>query len=89
MAMLPFLTDRTTEESFNEMYLCCCEVKQSSRNFVALARKAIKKRWNDIYTENRCLYRRRGNIQLDHNIRGTTMLMAERIDLSDWDEWDR
>ena len=89
MALTPFLTPTLTDEEFNEMYLCCHEVNISRTDFCQRVINLILARRKQIATENTQLYRKRGNIQLDQNIGDTTMLMSERIDLSDWDEWDR
>ena len=89
MALTPFLTPTRTNEEFNEMYLCCHEVNISRNDFCQRVAELILAKRKQIATENTQLYRKRGNIQLDQNIGETTMLMSERIDLSDWDEWDR
>ena len=89
MALSPFLTPTLTNEEFNEMYLCCHEVNVSRTDFCQRVAELILAKRKQIATENAQLYRKRGNIQLDQNIGETTMLMSERIDLSDWDEWDR
>lgn len=89
MALIPFLTPTLTDEAFNDMYLCCHEVKQYRTGFAEKVADLIIKKRKAISAENALLYRKPGNIQLDQNIGDTKMLMAERINLSDWDEWDR
>ena len=71
------------------MYLCCHEVNSSRTDFCQRVAELIIAKRIRIAAENAQLYRKRGNIQLDQNIGETTMLMSERIDLSDWNEWDR
>ena len=89
MALSAFLTPTLTNEEFNEMYLCCHEVNSSRTDFTQRVAELILAKRKRIAAENAQLYRKRGNIQLDQNIGETTMLMSERIDLSDWNEWDR
>ena len=89
MALTPFLTSTLSDEEINEMYLCCHEVNNSRTDFCQRVADLILAKRKQIAAENAQLYRKRGNIQLDQNIGETTMLMSERIDLSDWNEWDR
>ena len=89
MALTPFLTSTLSDEEFYEMYLCCHEVNNSRTDFCQRVADLILAKRKQIAAENAQLYRKRGNIQLDQNIGETTMLMSERIDLSDWNEWDR
>ena len=89
MALSPFLTPTLTNEEFNEMYLCCHEVNVSRTDFCQRVAELILAKRKRIASENAQQYRKRGNIQLDQKIGETTMLMSERIDLSDWNEWDR
>ena len=89
MALLPFLTPNLTDESFNDMYLCCHEVKIYRRDYAAKVAALIVQKRKAAANENAVLYKRTGNIQLDQCIGDTNMLMAERIDLSEWDAWDR
>ena len=89
MALIPFLTPTLTDDAFHDMYLCCHEVKLYRRDFAEKVADLIIKKKKAIATENAQLYRKPGNIQLNHNIGDTQMLMAERIDLTDWDEWNR
>ena len=89
MALIPFLTPKLTDEEYNNMYLCCHEVKINREDFTQRVAELIITQRKRIAAENAQLYRKPGNIQLDQNIGDTKMLMAERIDLTDWDEWDR
>ena len=89
MALIPFLTPTLTDETFNEMYLCCHEVNIHHKDFAQKVADLIIQKRKAVATENALLYRKLGNIQLDQNIGDTKMLIAERINLTDWDEWDR
>lgn len=89
MALIPFLTPTLTAEAFNDMYLCCHEVKLYRDDFAQRVSDLIIAKRKSIAAENAQLYRKPGNIQLNQNIGDTSMLMAERINLTDWDEWDR
>lgn len=89
MALIPFLTPTLTDEAFHDMYLCCHEVNINRADFVQRVAGLIIAKRKKIAQENAQLYRKPGNIQLDQFIGDTKMLMAERIDLTDWDEWDR
>ena len=89
MALIPFLTPTLTDEAFNDMYLCCHEVKTYRDDFAQRVAELIIAQRRRITAENAQIYRKPGNIQLDQNIGDTKMLMAERINLTDWDEWDR
>ena len=89
VALIPFLTPTLTDEPFHDMYLCCHEVSINRSDFAQrVADLIISNRKKTAY-ENAQLYRRPGNVQLDQCIGETKMLMAERINLTDWDEWDR
>ena len=89
MALIPFLTPNLTTEAFHDMYLCCCEVKVSHHDFSKRVGDLILKERKVMAAKNAVLYKKAGNIQLDHCIGDTKMLMSERIDLSGWDEWER
>lgn len=89
MALIPFLTPTLTDEAFNDMYLCCHEVKMYRDDFAQRVSELIIAKRKRIAAENAQLYRKPGNIQLNQNIGDTNMLVAERMDLTDWDEWDR
>lgn len=88
MALIPFLTPTLTDDAFHDMYLCCHEVNPHRKDFSEKVADLIIQKRKAIAAENAQLYRKPGNIQLDQNIGDTHMLMAERINLTDWDEWD-
>ena len=71
------------------MYLCCHEVSPNCDDFTQKVADLIIAMRKKTAQENAHLYRKPGNIQLDQYIGDTKMLMAERINLTDWDEWDR
>ena len=87
MALLPFLTPTLSDEEFHEMYLCCHEINIRRDDFVQRVAEQIIARRKRVARENAELYRRPGNIQLDQCIGDTKMLAAERINLTDWEEW--
>lgn len=89
MAMIPFLTDRLNDEGFNELYICCSEVKLYRKDFAQKVAELVVQKRKRIAAENARLYRKRGNVYLNHCIGNTTMLVADRILLTEWDEWDR
>lgn len=89
MALLPFLTPTLTDEEFHEMYLCCHEVSIKRDDFAQRVAEMIITRRKKVARENAELYRKPGNIQLDQYIGDTKMMAAERINLTDWNEWDR
>lgn len=89
VALIPFLTPTLTDEAFHDMYLCCCEVNINRNDFAQRVADRIIALRKKTAQENAQLYRKPGNIQLDQYIGDTKMLMAERINLTDWDEWDR
>jgi hypothetical protein len=89
MALLPFLTPTLSDEEFHEMYLCCHEINIRRDDFTQRVAEQIIARRKRVARENAELYRRPGNIQLDQCIGDTKMLAAERINLTDWDEWKR
>ena len=87
MALLPFLTPNLSDEEFHEMYLCCHEISLKRSDFAQRVAAQIIARRKRIARENAELYRRPGNIQLDQCIGDTKMLASERINLTDWEEW--
>lgn len=87
MALLPFLTPTLSDEEFHEMYLCCHEINIRRDDFTQRVAEQIIARRKRVARENAELYRRPGNIQLDQCIGDTKMLAAERINLTDWEEW--
>lgn len=89
MALLPFLTPTLTDEEFHEMYLCCHEVSIKRDDFAQRVAEMIITRRKKVARENAELYRKPGNIQLDQYIGDTKMMAAERINLTDWNEWER
>ena len=89
VALIPFLTPTLTDEAFHDMYLCCHEVSINRADFAQKVAELIIAKRKKTAQENAHLYRKPGNIQLDQYIGDTKMLMAERINLTDWDEWDR
>lgn len=88
VAMLPFLNKYTSDETFNELYLCCTEVKMYRDDFTQRVRTLVIRKRKEWAAERFALYRR-GTIFLDHTIGDTNMLVADRVLLTDWDEWDR
>ena len=88
MAILPFLTDTLNDETFNELYLCCSEVKLYRPDFEQRVYDLVIKKRKKIAAENTILYGRR-NILLNHTIGNTAMLASDRVILTDWDEWGR
>ena len=89
MALIPFLSSTLTDDTFHDMYLCCHEVNPQRADFAEKVADLIIQKRKAIAAENAQLYRKRGNIQLNQTIGDTHMLVADRINLTDWDEWDR
>ena len=89
MALLPFLTSNLSDDAFHEMLLCCYEVSIYRCDYTQKVTERIVQKRKSIAAENALLYKRAGNIQLDQCIGDSNILMAERIDLSEWDEWNR
>ena len=88
-AMLPFLTEYTNDEMFNELFLCCTEVKQSRDDFAEKVQALVIRKRKERAAEKYALYGRGGTVFLNHTIGNTNMLVADRVILTDWDERDR
>lgn len=89
MAMLPFLTEYTNDETFNELFLCCSEVNLYSDNYPKKVQELVIRKRKDRAAEKAVLYGRRGTVFLNHTIGNTNMLVADRVILTEWDEWER
>ena len=89
MALIPFLTPTLTDEAFNEIYLCCHEVNIHHKDFALKVSDLIIQKRKSVTAENALLYRKLGNVQLDQNIGDMKILMAVRINLTDWAAWDQ
>ena len=89
MAMLPFLTENTNDETFNELFLCCSEVNLYSDNYPQKVKELVIRKRKDRAAEKAVLYGRGGTVFLNHTIGNTNMLVADRTILTDWDEWER
>ena len=89
MAMLPFLTKNTNDETFNELFICCSEVKLYRDDYPQKVKDLVIRKRKDRAAEKAVLYGRRGTVFLNHTIGNTNMLVADRTILTDWDEWER